>query len=139
MKQYLFLVALALVLFSCSSDDDDIVPAQGDLKTLIIGAWKIQSKTLNGNTLELNCTNGLSATRTFNETNVSLGVDLNDGNGCVTLPLSATYSIDGNTIQITAPLGDSDTWTVININKEIFQYSFARGNDGVYTETYRKI
>ncbi len=139
MKQYIFLLVVTFALFSCSSDDDNSEPAQGDLETLILGSWKIESKTLNSEALELDCVNGLSRIRTFRENDVSFGVDLEDGNGCVTIPFSATYSIDGNIVTINPPLGVTEIWTVISINETTFQFTYTRDNDDVYTETYQKI
>lgn len=136
--KYLSIFVVAILLINCSKDDDSSDAPVGDLETLILGSWKIVSKTLNAEVLELTCTNGLSRTLSFNETNVSRDVDLNDGNGCVTLPLSSTYTIDGNTLLVIAPLGEPNIWTVLSINEETFQYSYIIENN-LYTETYQKL
>ena len=98
--KYISIFTLTILLFNCSKSDDNSETPSGNLETLILGSWKISSKTLNGETIELQCTNGLSSIWTFSGTEASYDVDTNDGNDCVTIPYSATYSIEGNSVMI---------------------------------------
>ncbi len=140
--KYLSIFVLAILSFNCSKSDDSPEAPVGDLETLILGGWKIASKTLNGEAVELDCANGLSTILTFRDADVSFGVDLEDGNGCVTLPFSASYSVEGNTLIINGPFGDIPLiWTVISINETTFRFTDTSldNADEVYTETYQKI
>lgn len=140
--KYLFIFIITILSFNCSKSDDDSEDTIDDLETLIIGDWKIESRTLNGEVVELSCTNGLSSIYTFNVTNYSYGIDVNDGNDCVTLAHSGTYSIDGNLVRINSPFSDGEViWTVININETTFNftYTYIDNPEDIYSETYRKL
>ncbi len=139
--KYISIFALTILFFNCSKNDDNSETIDGDLETLILGSWKIESKTLNGEVVELSCVNGLSSIYTFNVTNFSYGVDMTDGNDCVTIPFSGTYSINENIVTIMPPLGDNDIWTVTDINETTFNFTYAYTDspEDVYSETYQKL
>ncbi|WP_282041089.1 lipocalin family protein [Winogradskyella flava] len=139
--KYISIFVLTALLFSCSKSDDNSERFDGDIETLILGNWKIESKALNGEVVELFCTNGLSSIYTFNATNFSYNVDMTDGNDCVTIPYSGTYSVNENTITIISPFSENEIWTVTDIDNSILSFSYRSfdNDDDVYTETYRKL
>jgi hypothetical protein len=137
--KYMCIFALVVLSFSCSKNDDSSEEIDGDLETLIIGSWKITSKTLNGEAVVLNCANGLSSIWTFSDTEASYDVDSNDGNDCVTIPYSATYSIDGNSVIINDPFSDNGLiWTVLSINDTTFKTTYTSPDNDVSIRTYQK-
>lgn len=141
--KYLSIFVLAILLFNCSKSDDDSDEFDlGDIETLILGSWKVESITMNGVAVELSCSNGLSTLVTFRDNSkVSFGLDYSDEYDCDNIPYSATYSIDGNSVIIDDDpwTDDSRIWAVIkNINDTTFQTTYTSAEDDVFIKTYQK-
>ncbi|WP_047551177.1 lipocalin family protein [Psychroserpens sp. Hel_I_66] len=141
--KFISLCALAILLFNCSKNDDNIVnddDSIAELETLIIGDWKIDSRTLNGEAVELDCLNGLSTIVSFDDPVFSFDVDFDDGNGCADVPYSGNYSIDGNMIVINTPFSDDPSiWTVLNIDDTSFERISTSSDGNVTINTYQRI
>ncbi len=139
----IFICALAILLSNCSNNDDNAGNSDdslADLETLIIGNWKLESRTLNGETVELNCLNGLSTIVSFDDPVFSFDVDFNDGNGCADVPYSGNYTIEDNRIIINTPFSDDPSiWTILNIDETSFQRISTSSDDNVTINTYQRI
>lgn len=138
--KYISIFALTILLFNCSKSDDSSETPIGNIETLVIGKWKIESRTLNGEAVVLDCSNGLSSIITFTDTAISFGVDYEDGNGCDRIPYGGTYSIEGNLILFNDPWSDdTNTITVLSMNDTTFQTIYTSPDGDVTINTRQKV
>ncbi|WP_179022300.1 lipocalin family protein [Winogradskyella forsetii] len=137
--KFISICALAILSFNCSKNDDNSETSINDLETLILGNWKLESRTLNGEAVELDCLNGLSTIVSFDDPVFSFDVDFNDGNGCADVPYNGNYSIDENRIVINTPFSDDPSiWTILNIDETSFQRISTSLDDDVTINTYQR-
>lgn len=136
--KYISVFVVLILSFNCSKSDDNSEKIQGDFEALILGEWKIASKTLNGETLELNCENGISDILQFNDVEVTFTLDYEDGNDCVDLVHSANYMIIEDTIVVSGAFIESN-WIIITLNATTFSFSFMLDEQTTITETHNRI
>ena len=128
-----FIISLFL-LFSCNQDDDSSLN-NSNFEELIVGQWKRNAFTIDGEASQSNCATDFK---------ITFGVEGNygespfDGTTCTSTGNTGTYSISGSELSISSAFF-SETYEITTLDDSTFIYSYNNQSDELVEHTYSKL